>query len=40
MEPARAQRLLPKLADGGMVFLFAPDSKWIAGDQWLDAGVN
>jgi hypothetical protein len=36
MEPARAQRLLPKLADGGMVFLFAPDSKWMAGDEWLD----
>ncbi|HKP15054.1 MAG TPA: murein L,D-transpeptidase catalytic domain family protein, partial [Gemmatimonadaceae bacterium] len=24
MEPERAERLLPKLADGGMVFLFAP----------------
>jgi hypothetical protein len=40
MEPSRAQRLLPKLADGGMVFLFAPDAKWLKGDQWLDAGVN
>src|SRR3954452_17239450 len=30
MEPARAQRLLPKLAQGGMVFLFAPDEKWMA----------
>ena len=37
MEPARAQRLLPKLADGAMVFLFAPDSKWLAGDPWLTA---
>ena len=35
MEPARAQRLLPKLADGGMVFLFAPDENWMARDQWL-----
>jgi hypothetical protein len=25
MEPGRAKKLLPKLADGGMVFLFAPD---------------
>jgi hypothetical protein len=39
MEPARAQRLLPKLADGGMVFCctgFEVD-RW---NQWLDAGVN
>jgi hypothetical protein len=35
MEPARAQRLLPKLADGGMVFLFAPDENWLARDPWL-----
>jgi hypothetical protein len=40
MEPARAERLLPKLAGGGMVFLFAPDAKWMAGDPWVasDAG--
>ena len=37
MEPARAQQLLPKLADGGMVFLFAPDAKWLSNDPWLDA---
>jgi hypothetical protein len=35
MEPSRAKELLPKLADGAMVFLFAPDSKWMAGDEWL-----
>jgi hypothetical protein len=35
MEPARAQRLLPKLADGGMVFLFAPDADWLSRDPWL-----
>ena len=35
MDQARAQRLLPKLANGGMVFLFAPDSKWLSGDPWL-----
>lgn len=38
MEPDRAQRLLPKLADGGMVFLFAPNSKWMASDPWIGAG--
>jgi hypothetical protein len=35
MEPARAERLLPKLADGGMVFLFAPDKNWMSRDPWL-----
>lgn len=35
MEPERAQRLLPKLADGGMVFLFAPDTDWLANDPWI-----
>ena len=35
MEPARAARLLPKLADGGMVFLFAPDADWLTRDQWV-----
>lgn len=38
MEPARAKRLLPKLANGGMVFLFAPDSEWRAEDPWISAG--
>jgi hypothetical protein len=37
MEPERAQRLLPKLADGGMVFLFAPDSDWLSKDPWIAA---
>jgi hypothetical protein len=37
MEPARAERLLPKLADGGMVFLFAPDQNWMARDPWISA---
>jgi hypothetical protein len=35
MEPGRAERLLPKLADGGMVFLFAPDADWMARDPWI-----
>jgi len=36
MEPGRAARLLPRLANGGMVFLFAPNAKWMAGDEWLN----
>jgi hypothetical protein len=35
VEPARAQRLLPKLAHGGLVFLFAPDARWMSSDPWL-----
>jgi hypothetical protein len=37
MELSRAKRLLPKLAEGGMVFLFAPDPDWMAGDPWVTA---
>jgi hypothetical protein len=37
MEQHRARRLIPKLADGGMVFLFAPDSQWMSRDQWIAA---
>jgi hypothetical protein len=40
MEPARAQRLLPMLADGGVVFLYSPrDASWLRGDPWVN-GVN
>lgn len=35
LEPERAERLLPKLANGGMVFLFAPDERWLASDPWI-----
>lgn len=35
MEPARAERLLPKLANGGVVFLFAPQKDWMANDPWV-----
>jgi hypothetical protein len=35
MEPARAQKLLPKIADGGLVFLFAPDTRWMENDPWV-----
>jgi hypothetical protein len=35
MKPPRARRLLPKLAGGALVFLFAPDQRWLTGDPWL-----
>lgn len=40
MEQSRARELLPKLANGGMVFLFAPDSNWLNGDPWVTAGAE
>jgi hypothetical protein len=40
MEPQRAQRVLPELADGGMVFLFGLDDQWMAGDPWVSANIN
>jgi hypothetical protein len=35
MEMSRAQRLLPQLANGAMVFLFAPNERWMSSDPWL-----
>ncbi|MEO8563206.1 MAG: murein L,D-transpeptidase catalytic domain-containing protein [bacterium] len=40
MEPSRAERLLPKLAEGGMVFLFAPDERWMSRDPWIAANAG
>jgi hypothetical protein len=40
MEQARAKRLLPELADGAMVFLFAPNDKWLENDPWINASAN
>jgi hypothetical protein len=40
MEPDRARRLLPKLGNGGLVFLFAPDKGWLESDPWLSADVG
>ena len=40
MEPARAQRLLPKLANGAMVFLYAPNEQWLERDPWVTASAN
>lgn len=35
LEPQRAATLLPKLANGGLVFLFAPDENWMTRDRWI-----
>ena len=36
MEEFRAQRLLPMLAGGGMVFIFSPaDREWLRSDPWV-----
>ena len=40
MEQQRAKSLLPKIADGGMVFLFAPDANWMTRDPWLTASTD
>jgi hypothetical protein len=40
IEPGRAERLLPQLANGGMVFLFAPDEHWLSRDPWLAASTG
>jgi len=40
MEQSRAKQLLPKIANGGMVFLYAPDSNWLSSDPWIAAGAE
>ena len=40
MEQYRARQLLPKLADGALVFLFAPNSRWLNEDPWLAQNGN
>ena len=40
MEPARAQRLLPTLANGSLVFLFAPNEQWLERDRWVTASAE
>lgn len=37
LEETRARRLLPQIAEGGMVFLFAPDAQWMSNDPWVVA---
>jgi L,D-transpeptidase-like protein len=40
MEPERAKELLPKLAQGAMVFLFAPNESWMEHDPWVSADAG
>jgi hypothetical protein len=40
MEPSRAQKLLPILSNGAMVFLFAPNELWMASDPWVTASAD
>jgi hypothetical protein len=40
LEPARARRLLPLIAEGGVVFLYSPhDARWLREDPWISAGT-
>jgi L,D-transpeptidase catalytic domain len=39
MEQPRARRLLPQIANGGLVFLFSPlDEGWMEQDPWVNGG--
>lgn len=40
MEPARAQKLLPILSNGALVFLFAPNEQWLHSDPWVTASAE
>jgi hypothetical protein len=40
MEPSRAKSLLPKLSNGAMVFLFAPNEQWMESDPWVTASAE
>lgn len=36
MDPARARKLIPRIGNGGMVFLFSPlDKTWLKSDPWV-----
>lgn len=38
IEQSRAKELLPMLANGAMVFLFAPQESWMESDPWVNQG--
>ena len=40
IEQSRARKLLPALANGAMVFLFAPDEQWMESDPWVTASAE
>lgn len=38
VEPSRAYRLIPRIANGGLVFLYSPrDREWLSTDPWVRA---
>jgi len=40
LERARARRLLPLLANGGVVFIYSPnDARWLARDPWVTGAL-
>jgi hypothetical protein len=40
MEQGRARRLIPQIANGGLVFLFSPrDQNWLKTDPWINGGA-
>jgi hypothetical protein len=40
MEQVRARRLLPLIAEGGVVFVYSPnDARWLRRDPWVNAGA-
>ncbi|MDQ3309496.1 MAG: murein L,D-transpeptidase catalytic domain family protein, partial [Gemmatimonadota bacterium] len=40
VEQARARKLIPQIANGGMVFLFSPlDRTWMVEDRWAGPGT-
>lgn len=40
MEQSRARKLLPALANGALVFLFAPNEEWMERDPWVTASAE
>jgi len=41
MEQERANRLLPRIANGGVVIVYSPnDRAWLSGDPWLNAAAR
>lgn len=41
IEPGRARKLLPKISNGGLVFLFSPlERTWKVSDPWVNGGSN
>jgi len=39
MELTRAAKLVPMLANGSVVFVYAPNAQWLAHDPWVTAAV-